>query len=130
MLTACSSSPTVTPVGSTGGFSSTHTKVSQGVAARDATGDVKIGKWTQDATLGIVSAPVTITNHSHKRSMYIIEVALESANHKVQYDTGNVLVDALEAGQSTVQTVDFVSAPTRLPRTAVIVPKTIERTSV
>ena len=58
--------------------------VSRGVGAQDASGDVTLGSWNYDALVGVVKAPVTVTNHSTKRSDYDITLALETADGKTQ----------------------------------------------
>jgi hypothetical protein len=64
--------------------------------------DVKIIKCKADQ-FGDVDAKVKITNHSSKASDYVITIAFESENGKVQIDTGDAFVDSLQPGQSSVQ---------------------------
>lgn len=76
--------------------------------------------------LKLPSVKVTVTNHSSKRSNYIIELSLESADGKTQLDTAPIAVNNLEAGQSTVQTGQFTTTD-KLPRGARVVLKSIDR---
>ena len=102
--------------------------VSHGIGSQDASGDVKLGGYTTDAAqFGHVA--VTITNHSSKRSDYLITVAVESANGHTQYDTADVYVQNLESGQTTSQDGIFVHAPSNPPATAKLVLKSVERTA-
>jgi len=124
LVTACSSTA--------GGSSSSHSpakpksSISHALGSKDATGDVKIGKITVDSVLGFPSAPVTVTNHSSKRSNYLIEISLESADGKTQIDTADVAVDNLEPGQSTVQKAQFTTSD-KLPAGAKLVIKSLDR---
>jgi hypothetical protein len=130
--TACASTATSGGSATTGtSTTSPSTKVGKGIGARDASADVKAGKWhsNNDPYLPLVSVPVTVTNHSHERSDYIIELSLESATGKTQYDSTTVLVNALEAGQSTVQKAEFFEAPKHVPATAKVSVKTVSRIS-
>ena len=102
--------------------------VSQGIGSQNASGDVKLGSYTTDAAqFGHVA--VTITNHSSKRSDYLITVAVESADGHTQYDTADVYVQNLEPGQTTSQDGIFANAPTKPPATAKLVLKSVERTA-
>ena len=102
--------------------------VSHGIGSQDASGDVKLGSYTTDAAqFGHVG--VTITNHSSKRSDYMITVALESADGHTQYDTADVYAQNLEPGQTTSQDGIFVHAPSNPPATAKLVLKSVERTA-
>jgi hypothetical protein len=47
-------------------------------ADKGAMGDVTLGKFTVD-TIGAVTVPVTVINHSSKRSNYIIEFEVDNA---------------------------------------------------
>lgn len=92
--------------------------ISKGIASKDASADVKIGRLKAKKILGQVSyyyAPVTVTNHSSKRSDYIITVALESTDGKQQIDTATVLIQKLESGQSKADTADFLTTD-KLPK--------------
>jgi hypothetical protein len=90
---------------STGRTPSTH-KVSKGLAADAAAKDVKLGRWHQDPSpaFPVVTVKVFVTNSTSKRSDCIIDLALESADGELQYETTPVLVDGLEAGQTTTRT--------------------------
>jgi hypothetical protein len=128
MLGACASSKT--DAGSPATSSSRKSSVSKGIGSKDARADVTIGLWKSDNDpyFPTVSAPVTVANHSHKRSDYVIDIALESANGNTQFDTTTVLVNGLEPGQSTFQKAEFFQAPKHVPATAKVTVKTIERT--
>jgi hypothetical protein len=120
----CSSSRT-----SRGGSTPTTHEVSKGVAA--AAKDVKVGRWHQakSAVSPVVTVKVVITNSSSKRSDYIVDLALESADGTMEYETTPVLVDGLAAGRTTTRTASFVSVNVKLPKTAKVVMKSVERTS-
>jgi hypothetical protein len=122
----CSSSRT-----SRGGSTPTTHEVSTGVAAHAAAKDVKVGRWHQpsSAVSPVVTVKVVITNSSSKRSDYIVDLALESADGTMEYETTPVVVDGLEAGRTTTRTASFVSVNVKLPKTAKVVMKSVERTS-
>jgi hypothetical protein len=112
------------------GSTSTSPGVSQGLGAKNATGDVVIGKLATQADTNLSEAPVTITNRSSKRSDYFVTVALESSNGKTQIDTSTVFVQNLEPGQSSVQTADFITTlTTPAPAGAQVVLQSVQRTS-
>jgi hypothetical protein len=102
--------------------------VSRGIGSQDATGDVKLGSYTTDV-IKVGHVGVTVTNHSSKRSDYMITVALESADGRTQYDTADVYVQNLEPGQSTSQDGIFTNTSTNPPATAKLVLKSVERTA-
>lgn len=77
--------------------------VGKGFGSKDASGDVKLGKPTTNGYW--VTIPVTVTNHSSKRSDYFIDVSLESADGKTQFDTGSAIAQRVEPGQSAVAEV-------------------------
>jgi hypothetical protein len=107
---------------------SSKTTVSKGLGTKDASGDVRLAKtWVKDPVLGILSTRVTVTNHSHKRSNYIIDLTLASPNGSTQFDTTTVLVNNLEPGQTNVQKAEFFSAPDALPKTAVVTVTSVQR---
>jgi len=82
--------------------------VSQGLGANDATGDVVLGTAEVPDAIGVIYLPVTVTNHSEKRSDYYIEIAAnDAAGNRV--DFGNVLVMGLEPGQSSVEEAMFTN---------------------
>jgi Flp pilus assembly protein TadD len=107
----------------------TSASVSHDLGAKDASADVVLGKVTVDPTLGLPTVPVTVTNHSSKRSNYIIEVALETADGKTQLASGFVSVDNLEPGQTSNQTASFFEAMNKgpLPAGAKPVLKSVDR---
>lgn len=105
--------------------------ISKGIASKDASADVKIGRLKAKKILGQVSyyyAPVTVTNHSSKRSDYVITVALESADGKMQIDTADMLIQNLEPGQSKSDEGDFLTTD-KVPAGAKLVLQEVERTS-
>jgi hypothetical protein len=102
--------------------------VSHGIGSQDASGDVKLGKYTADS-VGFGHVQVTVTNHSSKRSDYLITVALESGNGRTQYDTALVTVQNLEPAQSSNQDGAFVSLTSKPPATAKLTLKEVERTA-
>ncbi len=89
-----------------------------------------VGKVATQADTNLSQVPVTITNHSSKRSDYFVTVALESADGKTQIDTSTVIVQNLEPGQGTVQTGDFLATMTTAPPAgAKVVLQSVQRTS-
>jgi len=105
---------------------SSNSGVSRGVAAQDATGDVKVGPLQAPDVLGIRYETVTVVNHSSKRSDYVIDVAEQSADGKTQYDTGTALINNVDPGQTASDKVMFTN---HIPAGAKIVLKTVERTA-
>lgn len=74
--------------------------------------DVTITSCVADAA-GDLDAKVTVTNNSSKPSNYVVTIAFNSADGSKQLDTGDVVVNNLSAGQSTVQ--DALSVTTATP---------------
>jgi hypothetical protein len=72
--------------------------------------DVAITGCVADGDLGYLSAAVTVTNNSSKSSNYMVEIAFESKDGMKQLDTGLVMVNDLEAGQSSDQTAGGLKA--------------------
>jgi hypothetical protein len=68
---------------------------------------VKIGRWKADE-YGYATVPVTVTNHSSKRSEYFFTISLESPNGATQYDTATLLIDTLESGPIKADTGYFI----------------------
>jgi hypothetical protein len=89
----CSSSGTTS--GTASGSTPTTHKVSKGLAAHAGATDVKLGRWHQanSPVFPVVTVKVVITNSSSKRSDYVIDLALESADGTMQYETTPVLVE-------------------------------------
>lgn len=105
--------------------------VSNGLGSHNAAADVTVGKLKAKKITGDVAyyyVPVVVTNHSSKRSDYVVTVALESADGKQQIDTATVLVQNLEAGQSKRDEGDFLST-TKAPKGAQLVLQEVERTA-
>jgi len=105
---------------------SSNSGVSRGLAAQDATGDVKLGPPQAPDVLGIRYETVTVVNHSSKRSDYVIDVAVQSADGKTQYDAGTALINNVDPGQTASDKVMFTN---HIPAGAKIVLKTVERTA-
>ena len=132
-LTAFTVSITLAGCSSTsGGDSGGSTKkpssgISKGVGSKDASGDIKVGKPVKDAALGWVSVPVTITNHSSKRSDYFVDLAIESADGSTQYDTTTVIAQVVESGQKATEKGQFIKDG--IPATAKVVIKSVQRTA-
>jgi hypothetical protein len=101
---------------------------SKGIGSQDASGDVKLGSYTTDA-IKVGHVGVTVTNHSSKRSDYMITVALESADGHTQYDTADVYVQNLEPGQTSSQDGIFTNTSTNPPANTKLVLKSVERTA-
>ena len=118
------STPTKT---NAGGTKSTAPGVSKGLGSADASGDVKIGK--PDASNGFsIDVPITVTNHSSKRSDYFVDLALVSADGKTQYDTTIATIQNLDPGQTSTDTASFLKV-SKVPLGAKIVIKSIQRTA-
>lgn len=100
--------------------------VSHDLGSKDASNDVKFGAISVDPTLGLPSVPVVITNHSSKRSNYLMSFALESADGRTQIDTGDILVQYLEPGQTTTQIGQFMTRA-KLPPGAKVVLLSVDR---
>ena len=77
------------------------TTVSKGLGTKDASGDVSELALAEPDAIGIRYVTAKVTNNSSKRSNYIVEVSIESADGKTQIDTTTVVVNNLEPGQST-----------------------------
>jgi hypothetical protein len=88
--------------------------------------DVKIGRWKADE-YGYATVPVTVTNHSSKRSEYFVTISLESPNGATQYDTATLLIDTLESGQIKADTGYFTK--TDIPASAVTRVREVQRTA-
>jgi hypothetical protein len=90
-----------------------------GVDSKAAWGDIKLGAIRIDAKLGTPSAEVTITNHSSKRSNYIIDLSIKSTDGKTQFDAAMVSAQDLAPGQTTTRTAHF-SIKQQLPTGATL----------
>jgi hypothetical protein len=100
---------------------------SQGFGSQDASGDIGDFHLGPEDVLGFQYVFITVTNHSSERSNYVIEIAIESADESVQYDTTTAVVSGLEPGQTTEAKSLPVSG---LPSgTVTISLKTIQRTA-
>jgi hypothetical protein len=99
--------------------------VSTGLATKDAAGDVtKLAMQGPDA-LGYRRVEVSVTNHSSKRSDYLIELSIESVDGATRIDSTTVFVTNLEPGQSTTEN-GLVSVKD-VPAGAVAKVKTVSR---
>jgi hypothetical protein len=105
---------------------STDPGVSQGVASRDATRDVKLGPVQAPDVLGVRYEKITVVNHSSERSDYMIDVAVQSPDGKTQYDTGSAYITNVDPGQTAIDKVMFTKD---IPAGAKAVLKTVERTA-
>ncbi|HEY3088942.1 MAG TPA: hypothetical protein VGJ59_12855 [Jatrophihabitantaceae bacterium] len=105
---------------------SSNSGVSQGVASQDATGDVKLGPMQAPDVLGIRYETITVVNHSSKRSDYVVDVAVQSADGRTRYDTGTALINNVDPSQTASDKVMFTN---RIPAGAKVVLKTVERTA-
>lgn len=101
-------------------------KVSRGLGLKDASADVTLGKLKNDG-FGLGEVGVVVVNHSSKRSNYVIDVAIESADGKEQYGTGSALVTDLDPGQRTRTTATMTGLPKHVPAAAKIILKTVQR---
>lgn len=72
---------------------------------------------------------VVVTNHSSKRSDYLITLALESADGKTQIDTADIFVQNLEPGQASPQQGIFLGTNSKPPADSKVVLKSVERTA-
>ena len=61
---------------------------------------------------GLMAADARVTNHSSKRSNYLIRVAFEGEDG-AQLATGGAVVSALEPGQATTATAHSLESPPR-----------------
>lgn len=104
---------------------SSASAVDKGAGSKDASADVTIGALDTSNQFA-ASVPVTITNHSSKRSSYFIELALESADGKTQLDTTPIIVNDLNPGQTSPQTGTFF-ATAKPPAGAKVVLKSVQR---
>jgi hypothetical protein len=60
---------------------------------------------------GHMASTVTITNHSSKRSNYVVDIVFESPGGSRQLATRSVFVNDLEPGQATRQQASTLTAP-------------------
>lgn len=72
--------------------------------------DVTMGECKLDEA-GFMIATLTVTNNSSDPSTYSIEVAFESTDGKVQYDTGSAFVNELNSGQTTTVEANSLAEP-------------------
>jgi hypothetical protein len=98
--------------------------VSQGIGAKDASGDVELGQ-AKHGEFGTVTVPVKITNRSEKRSDYWITVAADNPDGS-RITTTWVAVSHLDPGQTTEQPGEFFQD---LPDDAVFKVVEVQRTA-
>jgi len=107
------------------GVTTTSNGVSKGAGANDASADVTNPTLGPPDALGFRPITFTVTNHSSKRSNYLIEASLESPDGATQYDSTVVPVNNLEPGQTT--TASGVATAKDVPDSAVLVLKQVQR---
>jgi hypothetical protein len=112
---------------STSSGGSGNSGVSSGLGANDASGDVTDVQIGSPDILGLRSVTLQVTNHSSKRSDYVIDLSVESADGATQYDTTTALVNNVEPGQTA--NPDAFPLTKRIPDDAVVKVKTVERTA-
>ena len=131
-LSACTSAPTNsaptrtaggTPTSTQGG-NPTSTQESAGIQSatpgadsKEAWGDVKLGAITADATLESPMATVTITNHATKRSNYIVDLIITTADGQTKLDATMVSAEGLNPGQTVKREAQFMTTQ-KLPTDA------------
>ena len=101
--------------------------VSTGVGSKDASADVGTPTLLAPDAIGVSYVEVPITNNSSGRSNYWVDLTIETADGATQLDTTSIIVNGLEAGQSTtgkglVMSEDLTNAKvriTKVQRTAV-----------
>jgi hypothetical protein len=131
LLAACSSSGSGSATKSSAppAAATTSAAAKTSPAAPKPTGpeaDVTVGALTLESTLNFPQVPVTITNHSSKRSNYIVDLTIESADGKTQIDSTIVAANNLEPGQTAKETGHFFK-PGPLPAGAKVVVKKVTR---
>jgi hypothetical protein len=99
--------------------------IDKGIGSADASADVKGATLGPVDTLGFRAVSLTVTNNSSKRSNYLIDLAVESPDGAIQYDTSIASVNNLEAGQTT--TIDSLPITKTVPADAVVKIKTVTR---
>lgn len=103
--------------------------VSKGLGTKDATGDIGTVTLLPADSIGVRYVEITVTNHSSKRSNYIVQFSLESPDGATRYDDGLVTVQNLEPGQSTTEKGIGATDGGDIPDTAVVKLKTVSRTA-
>ncbi len=99
--------------------------VDKGIGSNDASADVSGATLAAPDAIGFRHIEVTVTNNSSKRSNYLIDLSIESANGATQYDTTIASVNNLEPGQTTV--ADALSVTKDIPVDAIVKVKTVTR---
>jgi hypothetical protein len=111
----------------TGGDSPTTVPgVSKGLGSQGATADVVSVTLVPPDTLKVSYVEVVVKNTSSKRSNYIIEAAVESADGSTKVDDTLVTVLNLEPGQTTTEK-GIVRKP--VPSGSKVTLKTVSRTA-
>jgi len=125
--TTASGSETSSDSGSSSG-SSSDSGTSKGLGSSDATADVTGPTIVREGEGGFetVSAQVTITNNSSKRSDYFVTAVAESPDHKTRYDETMVSVTALDPGQTSTEKGIFLKD---VPADAVVKVTEVQRTA-
>jgi hypothetical protein len=119
-------------VAAAGGSNSSNTSksssgVSSALGSSDATADVTSIQVGAPDVLGFRSVTLEVTNHSSKRSDYLIELSIESPDGNTQYDTSLATVRNLEAGQTSAPEAFPITK--KVPDDAVAKLKTVQRTA-
>lgn len=102
---------------STGQPSAVIQSPSPGVDSKEAWGDVKLGAITVDAKSGSPTAAVTITNKSAKRSNYIVDLSITSADGETTLDATIVSAEGVDPGKTAKKTAQFGTTE-KLPKNA------------
>lgn len=107
--------------------SSTATEnVTRGYRSKGAAADVRLEGFENDTVLDLSRASVSVTNHSARRSDYLITVAAVPRDGGTDLATGLATVKRLEPDQSTKVQAQFTK---RLPSDVRIVVKSVVRTA-
>ena len=93
--------------------------MSPDLGTKEASGDVTLGAILVDPKLGALSAEVTITNHSSKRSNYIVDLSITDADGKTTLGASMVSAPGVKPGQTAKRTAQFGTTQ-KLPADATI----------
>ncbi len=106
---------------------STAATVSKGVGSADVSADVSNVTIAPADAIGIRYVTASITNHSSKRSDYLISVNVESPDGKTKYGDATILEQNVEPGQ-TVESKGLVTSQ-NVPPDAVAKLNEVQRTA-
>jgi ABC-type Na+ efflux pump permease subunit len=101
--------------------------VDNGIGSANASADVTNAVLGEPDAIGFRTVTMNVTNNSSKRSNYLIDLSIESADGTTQYDTTVALVNNLEPGQTT--SADALSTTKDIPVGAIVTIKTVSRTA-